>query len=428
MTDILSRSYDNIGERVCSAVLSNGLQIRIVPKPGFKTSYAVFAVNYGGAAVRYELDGVKYDTPAGVAHFLEHKMFDLPGGDSAMAIMTSNGADPNAFTSSDMTAYYFECTDNFNENLKMLLHFVTTPYFTPETVEKEQGIIGQEISMCEDNPGITLYYNLLKMLYDHHPFRDKVIGTVSSIATITDETLYSCHSSFYTPANMVLCVEGDVDPEAVVRIAEAELCSESSPVPSPDYGEEESLLPVETRHCEEAEISAPQFYIGAKFRPEKGGKAQLRQRLVSQLALRVMVGTSSSFYTSLYASGLLNRDYEYEADYSAHTGTVIIGGESKDPEAVLSALSETVEAVRANGLDSEAFERAKKASFGSRLRALEDFESVCISCVTGIFNGYEALDSLAELDSVTIEECNAFISDTLAPERIAMSVITPKRS
>lgn len=191
--------YKNIGETVFSATLANGLRVRVVPKPGFNSFYAVLAANYGGAHRRFELDGAHVDTPAGVAHFLEHKMFDMPDGDNALNILTANGADPNAFTSSGMTAYYFQCTENFEENLRMLLRFVSTPYFTEETVSKERGIIAQEILMGEDNPGVALYYNLLRMLYAHHPIRDRVAGTVDSIAEISADTLYACHRAFYAP-------------------------------------------------------------------------------------------------------------------------------------------------------------------------------------------------------------------------------------
>ena len=158
-------NYPNIGETLYSATLPNGLRLRVIPKKGFSTRYAVFGTNYGGAHRRFEADGRVIDTPAGVAHFLEHKMFDLPNGDSAMNILSSNGADPNAFTSSGITCYYFQCTESFEENLRMLLHFVSTPYFTPETVQKEQGIIAQEIRMGDDSPDLAIYYNLLEMLY-----------------------------------------------------------------------------------------------------------------------------------------------------------------------------------------------------------------------------------------------------------------------
>lgn len=419
------KEYPNIGETLISDTLPNGLRLMVIPKPGFSACYAVFATDYGGAHRRFELEGELKDTPAGVAHFLEHKMFDLPGGDNALNILSQNGASPNAFTSSGVTAYYFQCTERFEENLRMLLHFVSTPYFTEETVQKEQGIIAQEIRMGEDNPGVALYYNLMGLLYERHPARERVAGTVESIAQITAQTLYDCHSAFYSPSNMVLCVEGDVDAELVRRIAEEELPKEAAPVPRADFGEPEGPLPVKRERTERMEVSAPLFYIGAKLRAEQKGDALLRQHLVSQLAMRILVGPSSRFYTKLYADGILNQDFDYEADFSAGTATVLLGGESAKPGAVLKALTAEVERTQREGLDPESFDRAKRASLGARLRGLEDFDNLCVTMAMSAFEGFCALDAMQMLESVTKKECEDFITENLAAGRLALSVIEP---
>lgn len=422
-----SKFYPNIGETLFSATLPNGLRLMVVPKKGFSTSYAVFAANYGGAHRRFEADGALIDTPAGVAHFLEHKMFDLPNGDNALNILAANGADPNAFTSSDVTCYYFQCTKSFEENLRMLLRFVSTPYFTAETVAKEQGIIAQEILMGEDNPGMALYYNLLKLLYERHPIRDRVAGTVESISEISHETLYACHRAFYAPCNMCLVVEGDLEPERVYELALQELPQEKGRPPRADFGPVEALEPKNQLCREYMDVSAPQFLIGARFACAPRGQEALRQRLVAQLSLRMLAGSSSPFYTGLYARGLLSRDFDYEADFSAGVGTVIIGGESQEPETVLRELTAERERIVSQGLDTAAFTRAKRASFGARLRGLEDFDNVCVSLAMGSFEGYTAFDAPALLESVTKSECEAFIADTLAPERLALSIIEAKR-
>lgn len=421
-----SRDYPNIGEKLYSTVLENGLQLNVVPKTGFSTRYAVFATNYGGAHRRFQLEGQTIDTPAGVAHFLEHKMFDLPNEDNALNILSANGADPNAFTSSGVTCYYFQCTEGFEENLRMLLHFVSTPYFTAETVEKEQGIIAQEIMMGEDSPDSAVYYNLMEMLYAHHPVRDKVAGTVESISRITHETLYACHKAFYAPSNMALCVEGDVDPAEIERIAREVLGTERAPVPEADFGEAESLLPVESLRRESMEVAAPLFLIGAKLRAEQSGEAAMRQRLLARLALRILCGASSDFYSRLYAQGVLNRNFDYDIDFSAGTGTIIIGGESPEPEQVLRELSLEVEKVRTQGLPEAAFQQAKRATLGSTLRALEDFENVCVSLAIGLFDGYCAFDSMPVLQSISRKECEDFITENLAAERLALSIIQAK--
>lgn len=421
-----SREYPNIGEVLYSGVLPNGLRLNVVPKKGFSTRYAVFAANYGGAHRRFSLDGTTIDTPAGVAHFLEHKMFDLPNGDNALNILSANGADPNAFTSSGVTCYYFSCTQGFEENLRMLLHFVSTPYFTAETVAKEQGIIGQEIRMGEDSPDSAVYYNLMEQLYSRHPIRDRVAGTVESIARITHETLYNCHRAFYAPSNMALCVEGDEDPATIERIALETLGADCAPVPETDFGPAESPLPALRLRREAMEVSAPLFLIGSKLKVEKDGQAALRQRLVSRLALRILCGASSPFYSRLYAQGLLNRNFDYDIDFSAGTGTLIIGGESPRPEQVLRELEKEAAEVGRSGLDEDAFLRAKRATLGSTLRALEDFENVCVSLAIGLFDGYCAFDSMPVLESISRMECEAFIAENLAPERLALSIIESK--
>ena len=422
-----NKRFDNIGENLYTAKLPDGLTLNVAAKPGYATSFAAFAANYGGAMRRFSTGGGWVDTPAGVAHFLEHKMFDMPDGDNALNVLSANGADPNAYTSAGMTCYYFESTRDFYDNLEMLLRFVSTPYFTAESVKKEQGIIGQEISMTEDSPGFAVYINLMKLLYAAHPIRDAVAGTQQSIARITPEILYSCHKVFYNPSNMALCAAGDIDPEKVRDIALRVLPAEPGPVPKADFGPPEGELPLEKRSETAMELSAPQFLIGAKVPPAPGGDALLRQKLIGQLALRLLCGTSSDFYTRLYAQGLLTRDFDYEIDYAAGTATVVIGGESARPDQALAAFSDAVARAARDGLKKADFDRAVRASYGARLRGLEDFDSLCSALADGVFGGYCALDAFAMLQRVTPEDCAAYIRDYLGPDRLALSVITPKK-
>ena len=419
--------YPGIGETLYVGRLENGLELRVIPKKDFSTWYAAFAANYGGAYRRFSLGGQAVDTPAGVAHFLEHKMFDLPNGDNALNILSANGADPNAFTSPDMTCYHFQCAEGFEENLRMLLHFVSTPYFTEETVQKEQGIIAEEIRMGEDNPGIAIYYHLLDMLYPHHPLRERVAGTVESIAEITADTLYACHKAFYAPSNMVLCVEGDVDPEQIARVAAEMLPAACAPVPSPDFGEEDGLTPVSQLHKAQMAVSAPLFLIGVKLQPGSRGEEALRERLTASLAMRMLCGPSSPFFARLYQQGLLNMDFDYDVDACAGTVTVTVGGESRDPEAVLAAYREECARIAEAGFDPGLFERSRRAALGARLRGLEDFDTVCVSLAGGVFEGFCSLDGFRLLEGVSAEDCRRFVQENLTPERMAMAVIEPKK-
>ena len=414
--------YSNIGETLYSAELKNGLRLFVIPKKGFQSCFAVFAANYGGAARVFTLDGQRFDTPAGVAHYLEHKMFDMPDGDSAINLLTANGADPNASTGDDMTCYYFQCTERFEENLRLLLHFVSTPYFTEETVQKERGIIAQEIQMGEDDPGLTLFYNFLRQLYARHPIRDRVAGTVESIQAITPEVLHACYRAFYAPGNMCLCVAGDVDAAAICAIAEEMLGGEKGEVPQPVVYEENDAP--EKLYTERVmSVSAPQFLLGAAYRPTEGDV--LRERIVARLAMRLLCGTSSPFYTRLYGEGVLNRNFSYGTDFPANTAQLTVGGESPDPQRVYEELLREVERIASEGFDQGAFERAKRASLGARLRGFEDFDSVCLTCFDAQKLGYCIFDAPEVLASVTAEECRDFLARTLRRERTALSVVRP---
>lgn len=422
-----SKNYPNIGETLYTGRLPNGLSLYVIPKPDYRRSFALFATHYGGAMGRFTLDGEKLDTPAGVAHFLEHKMFDMPDGSNALGTLSASGASPNAFTGYDMTAYHFSCTDRFEENLDYLLSFVSTPYYSAESVRKEQGIIGQEIRMTEDNPGFRVYVELMRALYGDCPMGHSVAGTVESIAEITDKTLYDCHRAFYRPSNMTLCVMGGIDPLSVARIAEKVLSDESGDAPEPIY--EGALLgsPVTARVETPMEVSAPQFLIGAKVAPAEKGVALLRQQLTAELSLKCLMGRSSPFYTGLYAQGLLTNDFGYEFSYAGGSAAVAAGGESADPDRVLEHLVDEAGRVGRDGLDSELFRRVSRAAYGGRLTALDSFESQCVALANGCFYGYNDLDALELLPEIGEDDCAAFIRDSLSAQAMAISVITPRK-
>lgn len=415
--------YQSIQETLYEEILPNGLTVRVVPKPEFRRSFAVFATDYGGVDQRFSLGGEWIDTPAGIAHYLEHKMFDTKDG-NALNILAASGAQPNAFTSTDITAYYFESTSRFLENLEQLLSFVSIPYFTDESAEKERGIIGQEIGMVEDSPGFQVYIRLMQALYHHSPVNSAVAGTLESIAKITTQDLYRCHKAFYAPSNMALAVTGNVDPEEVVALARRILPAEKSPKPVVDYGKEEPVLP-KTQYTElPMEVSAPQFMIGAKVQPELWGMAHLRQKNIGNLALAVLLGRSSRFYSTLYSKNLLS-GFEYDFDYAANTATLCLSGESPNPQAVLEQVIAAAEDVRRHGLDQEGFRRVKNATLGNLIFALEDLDDLAVSLAHSTFYGYNTLDAYTPEADVSLDECVQFISETFTPEKLAMSVVVP---
>lgn len=417
-------SYPAVGETVYETVLPNAMPVLVAKKPGFQKAFALFATNYGGADRRFRLGGEWIDTPWGVAHFLEHKMFDMPDGANILAELSARGANPNAYTSQGMTAYHFTCTDGFMDNLRTLLTFVSTPYYTAESVQKEQGIIGQEIRMYENDPNSVGYYEFMKLLYAHHPVRDNVAGTVESIAEITPEVLYHCHQAFYRPSNMALCCVGDVDPEAVAALAEEILPPEPEPRPVRDYGPPEGPDPVRPRSRRTMAVAAPIFFLGSKLDISGDGPALLRQRLLGELSLEYLIGSSSPWYTELYAKGLLSRNFGAEIDSEAGTSTLVLSGESRNPEAVASALREAADAVAASGVDSAAFERCRRARYGWELAGLDHFSGYAHALAQGAFEGWRPADVFPLLEELTPEDAGDFLCRALDPQRLAMSVVT----
>lgn len=419
------KEYKKIGESLYSGKLPNGLTVFVIPKQGFYKSYAFFAADYGGADKRYRLNSDWIDTPDGVAHFLEHKMFDSEDGD-VLTKFSVNGASPNAYTSPDVTAYHFDCTEKFTENLEILLSFVSTPYFTPESVDKEQGIIAQEISMYDDDPDHCLYYGLMRSLFDHNPLRDSVAGTIGSIANITAETLYSCHSAFYRPSNMALCVVGDVAPSVVMDIAERVLPEEPGDVPERDYGAPETLLPATSGFSGEMEVNLPVFLAGCKMNPAPRGSDSLRLDLVSALALEVLMGHSSPLFFRLYGSGLVCNDFSATFDSAAGAAYTIFGGETRDPQRVFGEVCKEIRALSANGPDIRLYDRIKKAAIGSHIRMLNSFDAICGNITGGFFRGFDAFEAPEILASITIDEIAAFYRENLNPENMTISIINPK--
>ena len=422
-----SKEYPAIGEFVYREQMENGLTIYVDRKIGFNKTTAFFATRYGGADRRFRLSGRWLDTPAGVAHFLEHKMFDMPDGD-ALTALSAAGASANAFTSSYLTAYYFECTGRFEENLRTLLRFVSTPYFMQASVDKEQGIIGQEIRMTEDNPDYALYYGLLKNLYRDNPVRDSVAGTVESIAEITPQTLYDCHKVFYNPSNMVLCVAGDQDIRRVVEIARDILPADGGEVPVRDYGQDDGAAPVQQLRHQEMEVSQPLFMAGVKADASLTGAQAQKQQLTADLALKALMGPSSALYAKLYKNGLINQTFESEFESNAGASFALFGGESRDPCAVLQEVEDQVAALAHSGLDEEQFARLKKAAIGEQLRGLDSFRDLCYTMAQGYFRGYDPFEACQLIERIRADEAANFLREHLTADRLALSIVSKGQS
>lgn len=418
------KDYPNLGERVYEATLPNGLLVRVVPKPGFAKTYGFLAVNYGSIDTSFTRNGTRYETPRGVAHYLEHKMFDLPEG-NAMQMFSQFGGNPNAFTSYDITAYYMECTDQVKENLELLLHFVSTPYFTQESVEKERGIIAQEIRMYEDSAGSCVYEAMFEAAYAHHPMRYAIAGTVESIQDISAQTLYDCYGAFYTPSNMMLCVVGDVDPQMVLDLAERTLPADRAEAVQRDYGPQEAMEPVRPRVEREMEVSMPTFTLGFKTEPAAFGPDSMAQEVIGDLAAEILVGESSPLYTELYTKNLIDADFSAGYDGMKGAAMLTASGDSEEPERVYEALLKEAERIRRDGVDTALFRRLKKSALGRRMRDLDSFDSICYRMCAYHFEGVDYFDFPVIFQSVTEDQVAAFLSRTVVEPRAALSVIRP---
>ncbi len=414
--------YTKIDEVVIEETLQNGLKIYFMPKEKHFKSYAFFAVRYGGCDRRFEVNGQWHDTYAGIAHFLEHKMFDTPEG-NALTTLSANGASPNAFTSSEITAYYFQSTENFMTNLKTLLSFVSVPYFTDESVKKEQGIIGQEIQMIEDDPDHKVYLNLMSALYKERPVRESIAGTVDSISNISADDLYFCHNTFYCPSNMVLCVSGNQAMEDILFTADSILPKAPGYAIKRDYGGEEPSTPVQSKIEAYMEVSVPLFMMGAKIEPVNPGK--LRQQLVAELALEMLLGESSELYAKLYEDGYINYSFYYGLETFPDGSFIAIGGESKDPMAVFQNIIESADNWKLTSDREILFEQIRKAAIGSRLRQLDFMEHLCYSRANGYFHKYDPFDAFDLIWDISLDEISEFIKTYFHFTRQAISIVWP---
>lgn len=416
--------YDALGERVYTQVLPNGLTVMVVPRPGFTRKLAYFVTDYGSIHREFSVDGEQITAPAGVAHYLEHKMFDLPGRDVS-AEFAALGASTNAFTSYDMTAYYFGCTVNFEDCLRLLLEFVSTPYFTEESVAKEQGIIGQEIGMNADNPDTRMFENLMDAMYAVHPIREPILGTEGSIAQITDKVLYACHDAFYRPGNMMLCVVGDVDPQTVADIAGEVLPKTVSGDVCRQRRWQEDMTVVRPYVEETMEVAMPMFQAGFKCEPIGRGDDAIRQEIIGDLAAEALFGESSALYLQLYEQGLIDSSFGGGFEMVDGMAMLTCAGDSDDPKAVRDAVLAQAAKLAEEGILEGDFQRMKRSAMGRRIRDLDSFDSTCFRLCAYHFSDFDYFRFPGIYAAIEREALQEFLRRVVTEDRCALSVIKP---
>ena len=417
--------YPGLDETCYKEVLENGLTVAVVKRPGFTKRLAYFVTDYGAIHTDFTLEGKEYHAPAGVAHYLEHKLFDMPGGRDVSAEFAALGAMTNAFTSYDLTAYYFSCTENFSDCLKLLLEFVSTPYFTEESVEKERGIIDQEIGMNQDAPDSVIFENLMTSMYEKHPIRVPILGTSETIRQITAETLHTCHRAFYTPGNMLLCVVGDVEPEEVKAIALEVLGTDRKEVARKHPLPIESMTTPEKNTGRVMEVAMPMFNLAFKCEPIGLGDTAIRQEMVADLAAEALFGESSELYLKLYEEGIIDSSFGGGFESIDGCAMLMCSGDSDEPEAVRSAVLAQAEKIAAEGIEEEAFLRMKRSALGRRIRQLDSFDGTCFRVCAYHFSGFDYFRFPEIYHSIEKEEIQQFVARIVTEARSCLSVIRP---
>ncbi|GAB6988979.1 EF-P 5-aminopentanol modification-associated protein YfmH [Paenibacillus pini] len=418
--------YDQLQESLYYEVMDNGLHVYVLPKPGFQKTYATFATKYGSVDNHFKVEGQdEVKVPDGIAHFLEHKMFEEPTGD-IFATFATNGASANAFTSFDQTVYLFSATENITTNLETLINFVQNPYFTDQNVDKEKGIIGQEINMYQDNADWRVYFGLIEAMYSIHPVHIDIAGTVESISTITKETLYNCYHSFYHPSNMLLFVVGGVKPEEVfelVRNNQAQKTYEKQGSIERLF-EPEQIGVAEKKRVSKLAVSMPKCLFGFKDKSFGAtGKDLLKSDLTTKLMLDLLFGSSTPLYQKLYDEDLISDSFSHEYNSSPQYAFSAAGGDTRDPDEMLARIRTEVDAIVSSGFKQVDFERARKKKIGGYLRMLNSPENIAHEFTKYQFRGSDFFSVVQVYESITLDDVNTRLREHIDWDQLAISIV-----
>lgn len=418
--------FTRLKETLYHEKLPNGLNVYVLPKPGFHKIYATFSTRYGSIDNHFQVEGKSELTvPDGIAHFLEHKMFEEPTGD-IFATFASQGASANAFTSFDRTVYLFSATERVNENLTTLIDFVQNPYFTEQNVEKEKGIIGQEINMYRDNPDWRVYFGLIEALYQKHPVRIDIAGTIDSISQITKDTLYDCYHTFYHPSNMSLFVVGGVNPEEVMRLVRSNQAAKTFPSQGRirRFFEREPEQVHEAKKVIELPVSLPKCLFGFKepVQAESGNDA-LKREMTTKVVLDALLGPSSRLYQDMYDDGLISDQFGHEYNANSNYAFSIIGGDTKDPDELVQRVRTALEQAKSSGIEAESFERSKRKKIGGFMRMMNSPEAMANEFTKYEFKETSLFHVLDVYEAVTLEDANRRLNEHADFDRFAVSIV-----
>lgn len=400
----------------------SGLEIYVCEMEGFSTTEALFGTKYGSINTCFKTCEDKEFTtvPEGIAHFLEHKLFENEDCD-AFELYAKTGANANAYTSFDRTCYLFSCSENYRESLEILLNFVQNPYFTQETVDKEQGIIGQEIKMTDDNPSWRVLFNMLKGMYREHPVRIDIAGTVESIAKIDAELLYKCYNTFYNLHNMVLVVAGNVKTDEVLEIADR-LLKPCDDIQLETVFPDEPYEVVEKVMNDHLPVGMPIFNIGIKCRPAVG-YARLKAEMECNIAGSVISDPSAPLYKKLIDEELINSTFGFEVFCGDGFFTLIFSGESSQPEKVMDYIVDEIERVKVEGLDNTLYDSIKKSTYGMTVRESNNTEATASNLIQAFMSGTGPYDYIKVLSEMTVDDAQKALCERFDTNNMTISVV-----
>lgn len=424
-------TYKQLDEVLYYEKQANGLDVYILPKKGFNKTFATFTTKYGSVDNWFiPIGKEEYEkVPDGIAHFLEHKMFEKEDGD-VFQLFSKQGASSNAFTSFTRTAYLFSCTSNFEKNLTTLINFVQEPYFTEATVEKEKGIIGQEINMYDDNPDWRLYFGTIANMYHNHPVKIDIAGTIESIDKITKDMLYECYNTFYHPSNMLLFIVGAVDPEETMELIRNNQNSKSY-AEAPEIKRKNDPEPIEVEKDKKVirmNVSTPKVLVGIKAgNSQLTGAELLKNELAINLLLDILFGRSSEMYETLYSSGLIDGTFSYDYTQEQDFGFAMIGGDSSSPDELADKIiNHLLEKRDQDGINEEILTRTKKKKIGGFLRSLNSPEYIANSFTRYAFHNTSLFEIVPVLESITLQDIQAAAKELISKERMTVCQVLPK--
>lgn len=421
--------FDQLKETIYHETLDNGLQVYVLPKKGFNKTFATFTTKYGSVDNTFIplSESEMQSVPDGIAHFLEHKMFEKKDGD-VFQIFSKQGASANAFTSFTRTAYLFSSTSNVEQNLSTLIHMVQEPYFTKETVEKEKGIIGQEITMYDDNPDWRVYFGLIENMFHHHPVKIDIAGTIESISHITADLLYLCYNTFYHPSNMLFFVTGPVDPEKIMQFVREEQKKkqfEAAPKIVRHF-EEEPETAAKKKQVIKMDVQTPKCMVGVKAPHFNGnGDEMLKKELTINILLDILFGKSSANYETLYNDGLIDETFQFDYTQEEGFGFAIVGSDTGDPDQLAERLQNMMQNPDKH-LNEEELERAKKKRIGGFLRAFNSPEFIANQFTRYKFNGMNLFDVVPAIENLTFNDLTSTANEFFSEERMSVCQVVPK--